>query len=291
MTDSAPHATQTLRIDISAEAVVLVILVFLLVHWQASVFFQSFFLHRYGAHGQFTMSKRWERIFHFLTWLTMGSSYLSSRAYAHLHRMHHAYSDTPRDPHSPVHHRLLPMMWRTNIIYGRLRRGTLTPEARFDGPTPFRPFFDVALSRWPAAVSMGAVYTLFYVAFATEWWMLAFLPVHWLMGPIHGAIVNYCGHKVGYRNFRTRDNSRNTLLFDFLTMGELFQNNHHRFPMSPSFAMRWFEIDPCFSIMRVFAALGIIQLPAGPSTEVRAAALVRVESVPQAPLRSRRSSM
>eukprot|EP01036_Dinobryon_divergens_P038408 gene38408-50429_t len=30
-----------------------------------------------------------------------GSSFLSPRAYAILHRMHHAFSDTKRDPHSP----------------------------------------------------------------------------------------------------------------------------------------------------------------------------------------------
>jgi stearoyl-CoA desaturase (delta-9 desaturase) len=44
---------------------VTVIVLFFVLHWQLSVFFQSFFLHRYGAHRQFTMSKRWERVFHF----------------------------------------------------------------------------------------------------------------------------------------------------------------------------------------------------------------------------------
>ena len=70
------------------------ILVFFLVHWQLSVFCQSFFLHRYGAHRQFTMSKGAERFFHVLTYIAQGSSYLSPRGYAILHRMHHAYSDT-----------------------------------------------------------------------------------------------------------------------------------------------------------------------------------------------------
>jgi stearoyl-CoA desaturase (Delta-9 desaturase) len=239
---------------------VLVLLVFLALQWQASVFFQSFFLHRYAAHGQFTMSRRWERVFHVLTWLTMGASYLSPRAYAALHRMHHAYSDTAKDPHSPSYRRFFPMMWHTARFYGDLRRGKVAPEARFAGPTPSWPLFDDKLLSWPGVLCWGAAYTLVYIAFATEWWMFLLLPVHYLMGPIHGAIVNYCGHKFGYRNFETRDRSRNTLPFDVLTMGELFQNNHHRSPMSPNFASRWFAIDPAYAIMRVFAAFGIIDL-------------------------------
>ena len=78
------------------------VLVFFVAHWQISVFFQTFFLHRYGAHKQFTMSKGWERFFFFLTYLAQGSSFLSPRGYAILHRMHHAYSDTEKDPHSPL---------------------------------------------------------------------------------------------------------------------------------------------------------------------------------------------
>src|SRR5580658_1348377 len=70
----------------------LVIAIFFVAHWQISVFFQTFFLHRYGAHRMFTMSKGWERFFHLCTYMTQGSSYLCPRAYAILHRMHHAYS-------------------------------------------------------------------------------------------------------------------------------------------------------------------------------------------------------
>src|SRR5213595_4008587 len=78
------------------------IAIFFVGHWVSSVFFQTFFLHRYGAHKQFTMSKGWERFFHLLTYLTQGSSFLNPRGYAILHRMHHAYSDTEKDPHSPL---------------------------------------------------------------------------------------------------------------------------------------------------------------------------------------------
>jgi stearoyl-CoA desaturase (delta-9 desaturase) len=45
-----------------------------------------------------------------------------------------------------------------------------------------------------------------------------------------------------------------------LMLGELFQNNHHKYPNSPKFAKKWFEIDPTFYIMRLMNSLKIIQL-------------------------------
>jgi stearoyl-CoA desaturase (delta-9 desaturase) len=111
-----------------------------------------------------------------------------------------------------------------------------------------------------ARVGWGAAYGLFYLQFATHAWMFALLPIHWVMGPVHGAIVNWCGHKYGYKNFDNGDASRNTLPFDFLTGGELFQNNHHKFAMSPNFAVRRFELDPTYVVMRGLHALGIIDM-------------------------------
>jgi stearoyl-CoA desaturase (Delta-9 desaturase) len=238
---------------------------FLFVHWQMSVFFQSFFLHRYGAHRQFTMSPRAERFFHFMAWFVMGSSYLSPRAYAILHRMHHAYSDTEKDPHSPVYEpNFFRMMNRTKDIYRGIRRGTITPESRFEGGYPSWPLLDVKLNTMVTSVLWGTLYAGIYLAYALathHYWVFVLVPLHWFLGPIHGAIVNYCGHRVGYRNFDSDDGSRNTLVFDVLTMGELFQNNHHKFSQSPNFGARWYEIDPSFLIMRGLHAVGLIEMP------------------------------
>ena len=237
------------------------VVLFFVIHWQLSVFCQSFFLHRYGAHRQFTMSKGWERFFHALTWFTQGPSYLNPRAYAIMHRMHHAYSDTPSDPHSPVQEpNFLTMMWKTKVRYSAIKTRQVAVDARFEGGYPEWELFDKTLSGWGVAIAWGTLYTLVYVAFATHWWVFLLLPFHYVLGPVHGAIVNWAGHKLGYRNYGSDDHSRNTLVVDVLTMGELFQNNHHKWGQSPNFAVRAFELDPAFQIMRVLGALGVIDM-------------------------------
>jgi stearoyl-CoA desaturase (delta-9 desaturase) len=149
-------------------------------------------------------------------------------------------------------------MWATKDRYEGYAHRRLEPEARFDGGYPQWPMLDRISQRWSTRLTFASLYIVFYWFFATELWMWALLPVHWLMGPMHGAIVNWCGHKYGYRNFDSDDDSRNTLILDFLTMGELFQNNHHKYGQSPNFAVRWFELDPCYQIMRVLAWLKVI---------------------------------
>lgn len=241
------------------------IVLFFILHWQISVFFQSFYLHRYSAHRMFTMSPRWERFFHLATYVAQGSSFLEPAAYAKMHRMHHAYSDTEKDPHSPwVQKNPLKMMWAMKYRFESIANETEAVEARFEGHAPTWPALDRFGRGWLSGGLWMLLYTAFYVAFATQWWHYLLLPLHFMMGPLHGFIVNWFGHWAGYRNFvDTGDRSRNTLVFDFLTAGELFQNNHHARAASPNFAQRWFEIDPTYPAIRVLAWLGAIQLRGG----------------------------
>jgi stearoyl-CoA desaturase (delta-9 desaturase) len=251
------------------------ILVFFVTHWCLSIFCQTFFLHRYGSHRMFTMSKGWERFFHLLTAMSQGSSYLQPRGYAILHREHHAFSDTPKDPHSPhVFKGLGEMMWQTKLRYDGLNTGAIKAEPRFEGGYPEWPLVDSIFHVWPTRIAIGTIYTVFYMVYAPHWAFYLLLPIHYIMGPIHGAIVNYCGHKFGYRNFDTPhgDKSKNTLLFDFVTAGELFQNNHHARPMSANFGAKWYEIDPTYPIIRILGWLRIIDLDRSRSREQLASA-------------------
>ena len=237
------------------------LLAFLVLHWQISVFFQSFFLHRYATHRMFTMNRGWERFFHLCTYLAQGPSYLRPEAYAVLHRTHHAYADAPGDPHSPkVHGSLWRMMWMTKRNFEDISQRGIIREPRFAGNVPVWESLDAWGGSRVSCLLWMAAYTTFYACYATAWWQYLLLPVHFLMGPIHGSIVNWFGHWSGYRNYETEDESRNSLVIDVLTCGELYQNNHHRFPGDPNFAKRWFELDLTYPAIRCCAWLGILQL-------------------------------
>ncbi|MEP2669742.1 MAG: acyl-CoA desaturase [Cyclobacteriaceae bacterium] len=239
-----------------------IILIFFIAHWYLSLFFQTFFLHRYASHKAFTMSKTTEKIFFILTWIFQGSNYLSPFGYGVMHRMHHAYADTEDDPHSPKYDESIwKMMWKTKTIYQAITRGKLVPDKRFIEGVPRWDAFDRIARSWPSRLFWGALYVGMYVQFAEFWWLWLLLPLQFLFSPIHGAIINWFAHKYGYRNFEVGDTSRNFLPFDFLMMGESYHNNHHKHGGRANFGgIRWHEIDPTYQVIKVLNKLNIIQI-------------------------------
>ncbi len=230
--------------------------------WYGGLFFQTFFLHRYAAHQSFTMSKTTERITFVLTWLFQGSNYLSAYGYGVMHRMHHAYADTEKDPHSPKYdENVLKMMWKTKSIYQNIKRKKIYVDAKFTKNVPQWSSFDKIASSIVSRVIWTISYILFFFKFASIWWLWVFLPIIILMAPIHGVIINWYAHIYGYVNFKLKDTSKNLLPFDFLMMGEAYHNNHHKHGNRANFGgERWHEIDPSYFIMRVLNKLRIIKI-------------------------------
>lgn len=207
------------------------------------------------------MEPFWEKFFYLILLVSQGSSFLNPRAYAILHRMHHAYSDTEKDPHSPHFFKdVFGMMIATKNMYMNYLHFKIQPEPAFQGNYPEWPLVDKIGNSWLWRIGCGLFYIGFYVMFANHWWLFILLPVHFLMGPLHGAIVNWCGHKYGYSNHDNDDHSKNSLPWDFLLMGELFQNNHHKKPNSPNFATKWWEFDPTYPVMKMLHWMKIIKI-------------------------------
>jgi stearoyl-CoA desaturase (Delta-9 desaturase) len=239
----------------------MIILVFFIAHWYLSLFAQTFFLHRYAAHQMFTMSKRSEKVFYFLTYVFQGSSFLSPRAYGIMHRLHHAYADTEKDPHSPMYSdNLFDMMWKTKKIYNDILKNKASIDSKFLKNIPNWEFMEKLGDSWYSRIGWGTFYSLFYIYFATSPWLFLLIPVHFLMGPVHGVVINWFAHKYGYTNFKVNDTAKNLLPFDFLMMGESYHNNHHKLGGRANFGVKWHEFDPTYPIILLLNSLRVIKL-------------------------------
>jgi len=206
------------------------------------------------------MNRSWEKFFFIFSYLTQGSSYLSPRAYGIMHRMHHAYTDTKDDPHSPLYDKnFFAMMWRTKNNYMQIFKGTYTVEEKFTKNIPEWKWFDAWGNSSLSRILWIAVYIWLYIVFAPSAWWFLLLPVHIVMGPLHGVIINWFAHKYGKTNFTTDNTSKNLFKLDLLMLGEGYHNNHHAFPSRSNFAANKGEFDLCYPVIVLLSRLKIIK--------------------------------
>ncbi|MGH8164979.1 MAG: DesA/ISL3 alpha bundle tail domain-containing protein, partial [Rhodanobacteraceae bacterium] len=100
---------------------------------------------------------------------------------------------------------------------------------------------------------------------------MAIWAVQALWIPIWAAgVVNGIGHWWGYRNFETSDTATNLTPWGFWVGGEELHNNHHAFPSSAKFALRKFEFDIGWAVIRACEKLKLAKvLRVAPSLDVR----------------------
>jgi stearoyl-CoA desaturase (delta-9 desaturase) len=241
-----------------------VILIAFVLHWYLSLFFQSFFHHRYAAHGQFTMPRWMEKVCFVGSYIFMGSNYLSPYGYGVMHRMHHSFADTEEDPHSPKYSKnIFQMMWQTKEKYSALANKKVDVDEKFTKGVPEWRWFDDFARSWFSRLAWSAAYIWFYIEFVPEgmWYLYLLLPINLMMSPVHGAIINWYAHIFGYRNYKQDNTSRNLLPLDFLMWGESYHNNHHMHGNSANFGgVRWHEIDPMYLIIKGMNKIGLIKL-------------------------------
>ena len=240
---------------------IMIIIIFITIHWYLSLFFHSFFHHRYAAHQQFSMSRSWEKFFFIGSFVTQGSSYISPYAYGMMHRLHHIHTDTENDPHSPGNYQSFwRMMLETRNNYFSIYSGKTTVDEKLKKNLPQWKAFDRIAHNWFTRTGWMIVYTLFYIAFATARWQYLFLPVTIIMITFQGAVVNWWAHKFGYVNYSVKNTSKNIIPVDLFFMGEAYHNNHHKYPGRPNNAHRWFEFDPGYFVLKLMHKTHIIRL-------------------------------
>jgi fatty-acid desaturase len=80
--------------------------------------------------------------------------------------------------------------------------------------------------------------------------------------------VNSVTHLWGYRNYPTKDDSRNNVLIGFIASGEGWHNNHHADPRSARHGHRWWELDLSFLTIRLLGVLGLAHHIVMPSRQL-----------------------
>ncbi len=83
--------------------------------------------------------------------------------------------------------------------------------------------------------------------------------------PIHAAgIINGLGHWWGYRNYDCEDASTNVSPWGFIIGGEELHNNHHTYPTSAKFSIKWYEIDVGWWYIRAMQSVGLAKVKKTP---------------------------
>lgn len=194
-------------------------------------------LHRYYSHKSFKLNI-------VLKWLFSTIALLAGRGsiigWVYLHRLHHAYSDEEKDPHSP--HNLGYKMFGFGHMKQQegemkifLVKELMTAEQLF-------------IHKWYMLLLIPIVGTLALIDLQLFYWAWV-VPAALIQ--FSTSNFNYFGHTSGYRNYETKDQSKNNFWLWPIILGEAWHNNHHGDAKNFSTRHKFWEIDPLEWIIKL----------------------------------------
>jgi fatty-acid desaturase len=203
---------------------------------------QGIGLHRYFSHKSFETGYIRHRLLILFSVLSTTGSILH---YAAGHRYHHAKSDTEQDIHSPhygswIHAffswfdkdklKNIPLIYMKNLVRDK----------------------NIVFSHnwsWHIIILYNFVLFMIDPRLVIACYLI---PVGYtrFSGGIQSMLLHMNIRWINYRNYEVKDQSHNSWLFNILTFGEGYHNNHHRKPNDYNFAHRWYEFDPTAMVIR-----------------------------------------
>ncbi len=237
---------------------------YLLVVTQLTILSVTLYLHRSQAHRGVDFHPLIAHFFRFWAWLTTA---MVTKQWVAVHRKHHAKVETEEDPHSPMIFGIRRVFWQGVELY-RVAASDKATEEKYGRGTPDDWIERNLYARFPdAGPTLLALLSIALFGF----WGLAIWAIQMLWIPFWAAgFVNGLGHWWGYRNFESSDTSTNLSPWGLWIGGEELHNNHHAFPSSAKFALRRFEVDIGWVVIRLLAALRLARvLRVAPSLDVR----------------------
>lgn len=226
--------------------------------------------HRLLTHRGFKCPKWFE---YTLAMLGVCSFQDSPARWVLVHRVHHQHSDHQPDPHTPrVSAWWSHMGWlfvdnrelSTGAAYDRYVRDLMRDPLYLwlqRGLNWVWVYFAHALLVFVVGLGIGWLVTgvgADALRYGTQWlfWGVIMRTVftwHVTWG------INSFAHMWGYRNYETREDSRNNWLFALLTNGEGWHNNHHADPRSARHGHRWWEVDLTWCTLWALERVGLIR--------------------------------
>jgi stearoyl-CoA desaturase (delta-9 desaturase) len=232
--------------------------------------------HRLLTHRGFDCPKWFEYL---LATLGVCSLQDSPARWVLVHRVHHQHSDHQPDPHTPK----VSAFW-SHMGWLFIENRELSTGAAYDKYT--RDMMRDPYYRW---LQRGLNWVWVYVAHS-----FLFLATGFVLAPLFRETtaeivqfglqfflwtvvmrtvytwhvtwaINSAAHMWGYRNYETREDSRNNWLFALLTNGEGWHNNHHADPRSAQHGHQWWEFDFTYITLASLEKIGLISNLARPN--------------------------
>jgi stearoyl-CoA desaturase (Delta-9 desaturase) len=184
------------------------------------------------------------------------------------HRLHHAFADTERDPHSPQPQGPGVLGHAKGLWHGHV--GWLFNVKKIDWSRHTRDWLEDR-----RVMKINAHYFSLVLAGIVAPGVIGGLvtqSVHGLIGGILWGgfvrifaldqatwVVNSLGHTIGRREFPVRDESRNIAVLAPPTMGGSWHNNHHARPSLAQTRRHWWQLDLVGDFIWLLDRLGLVR--------------------------------
>ncbi|GKB32455.1 fatty acid desaturase, type 1 protein [Tanacetum coccineum] len=216
--------------------------------------------HRLLTHRSFKVAKWLE---YFLVYCGSLASQRDPIFWVSVHKNHHKYVDTDKDPHTPKQGIWFSHMgWFLYTDYiaakvGESRSGEYSNVPELKAQWFYR--FLHSTHVWHHALL--AILLYLHGGFSYLAWGMGTREV--LVSHFTYFVNSVC-HTWGERPWNTPDTSTNNWWVAMLSLGEGWHNNHHAFPRSAQHGMEWWQLDLTWELIKFLEMVGLatdVKLP------------------------------
>src|SRR5690606_20983915 len=220
--------------------------------------------HRYFTHRACKTRSWLERVL-----AVLGSMSLQGPLvwWAGVHRVHHANTDSAKDPHSPQYvsagtarkflHSHIGWLFKSECV--NPNGGLYNVSDLYNNPVALRA--TAYYWRWGVA---GLILPGIFCGLATQSFEAFLTGILWggflrvfLCHHFFWSLNSFC-HLVGSRAYKAKNNSTNNLLVALVTLGQGWHNNHHAFPSSAKVGLKFWHIDLGWMILKFLSLFGVV---------------------------------